>query len=122
VGGTIDSEGGDQSGLFWTPKNLDRATAVLNFLTDFADWLVDRYQAVALNPWRTASPSEQIAYWRRFDKRRPQLLLMHTQGVERATANAGQMRAVRVAIGYGICSKRDSQLRPIAPRPTCMNG
>lgn len=97
VGGTIDSEGGDQSGLFWTPKNLDRATAILNSLTVFADWLVDRYQATALNPWRTASPAEQIAYWRRFEKHRPQSLLMHTQGVERATAKAGQMRAIKVA-------------------------
>lgn len=95
--GTIDPEGRDQSGLFWTPKNLARATAILNSLTLFADWLVDRYQATALNPWRTASPAEQIAYWRRFEKRRPQSLLMHTQDVQRATANARQMRAVRVA-------------------------
>ncbi|GGC23896.1 gamma-mobile-trio recombinase GmtY [Pseudoduganella buxea] len=97
VTGTIDPEGGDQSELFWTPKNLGRATAILNSLTVFADWLVDRYQATALNPWRTASPGEQIAYWRRFEKYRPHSLLMHTQGVERATANAERMRAVGVA-------------------------
>jgi hypothetical protein len=97
VGGTIDYEGVDQSGLFWTPKSLDRATVILNSLTVFADWLVDRYQATALNPWSAASPGQQIAYWRRFEKRRPQSLLMNTQGIERATANARQIRAVRIA-------------------------
>ena len=30
VSGAIDQYGRDVSGLYWTPKNLDRATAVLN--------------------------------------------------------------------------------------------
>lgn len=97
VSGTIDQYGRDVSGLYWTPKNLDRATAVLNALTGFADWLVDRYQSTAINPWRTASAAEQLAYWRRFEKRRPQSLLMHAHSAERATAHAGKARAVRVA-------------------------
>lgn len=97
VGGSICPDGSDPSGLFWTPKNLDRATAIMNALTGFADWLVDRYQTTAINPWRTASPAEQLAYWRRFEKRRPRSLLMHTQGVERASERAGKVRAIRVA-------------------------
>lgn len=97
VGGTIRVDGADPAGLFWTPKNLDRATVIMNALTGFADWLVDRYQATILSPWRAASPAEQLAYWRRFEKRRPRSLLMHTLGVERACEKAGKTRAVRLA-------------------------
>lgn len=97
VAGTIGVDVADPAGLFWTPKSLDRATAIMNALTGFADWLVDRYQSTALSPWRSASPAEQLAYWRRFEKRRPRSLLMHTQGVERAGEKAGTTRAVRLA-------------------------
>lgn len=97
VSGTIGADGADPSGLFWTPKNLDRATAIMNALTGFADWLMDRYQTTALNPWQTASPAEQLAYWRRFEKRRPRSLLMHTQSADRASEKAGRTRAVRLA-------------------------
>ncbi len=97
IGGSISADGSDPSGLFWSPKSLERATTIMNAMTSFADWLVDRYQTTAINPWKNASPAEQLAYWRRFERRRPYSLLMHTQSVERATAQAGKIRAIRIA-------------------------
>ncbi|MFB9127789.1 site-specific integrase [Paraburkholderia dipogonis] len=78
VGGTTDAAGSDQSGLYWEPRSVSRATTLLNAVTAFSDWLVNRYATTALNPWRAASVAEQIAYWRRFEKRRAHSLLRHT--------------------------------------------
>ncbi len=96
VGGTIDRKGGDPSGLYWEPKTLARATVALNAVTSFSDWLVSRYSASALNPWRAASVAEQIAYWRRFETRRASSLLMHTDDREKKLARSKITRMVRV--------------------------
>ncbi len=94
--GTIESDGNDLSGLYWTPKKIARSTAILNSLTGFSDWLVNRYDTTAINPWRQASVAEQIAYWRRFDKRRSHALLMHTYDKDDAIARSKLARSVRV--------------------------
>lgn len=78
VGGTVTGMAQDSSGLYWEPKSLSRATILLNALTAFSDWLVNRYDATPLNPWRGANIAERIAYWRRFDIRRAHALLAHT--------------------------------------------
>lgn len=96
VGGTIDQDGNDTSGLYWEPKSLSRSKLQLNALTAFSDWLVNRYDSTPLNPFRAASLSEQIAYWRRFDKRRTHALLSHTYGREEALARSGEARQVGV--------------------------
>lgn len=96
VGGTIDQAGDDPSGLYWEPRSLSRATALLNGVTLFSDWLVNRYDTTPINPWRAASVSEQIAYWRRFDKRRTHALLAHTYGQDEAIARSKIARTVSV--------------------------
>jgi hypothetical protein len=96
VGGTINLEGMDQSGLYWEPKSLARATVALNAVTTFSDWLVNRYASTALNPWKVASIPEQIAYWRRFEQRRATALLRHTMGRAAHEDAASQARAVQI--------------------------
>jgi integrase len=96
VGGTINQEGEDLSGLYWEPKSIARSTVILNAVTAFSDWLVNRYATTALNPWKTASMAEQIAYWRRFEKRRAHALLRHT--MDRADHVAAAQRARTVQI------------------------
>lgn len=96
VGGTIDVTGTDVSGLYWTARSLARATFLLNAVTAFSDWLVNRYAATALNPWRGASAAEQIAYWRRFEKRRAHSLLMHTADRDKELSRSQVARAVRI--------------------------
>lgn len=96
VDGTIDQAGDDQSRLFWEPKSIARATLLLNAVTDFSDWLVNRYVATALNPWKTANLAEQIAYWRRFEKRRAHALLRHTMSSVTHESRAKLARTVQV--------------------------
>jgi integrase len=96
VGGTMNLEGNDSSGLYWEPKSIARATMALNAVTAFSDWLVNRYATTALNPWTNASVAEQIAYWRRFENRRAYALLRHTMSRANQAAAALQTRAVRV--------------------------
>lgn len=96
VGGTLNMQGVDPSGLYWEPKSIARSTVILNATTAFSDWLVERYATTALNPWKTASVAEQMAYWRRFEKRRVNALLMHTFDRENAVERAKIARAVRV--------------------------
>lgn len=96
VGGTAGLDGCDTSGLWWEPKTIDRATALLNAATSFSDWLVKRYATTALNPWKTASMTEQMAYWRRFDKRRAGSILAHTASREKVEAQAKNARQVQI--------------------------
>lgn len=96
VGGTIGLDGNDPTGLYWEPKSLSRATLLLNAVTAFSDWLVNRYDTTPLNPWKTASVAKQMAYWRRFDKRRAHALLSHTYGREEILERSRQARTVAV--------------------------
>lgn len=97
VYGTIGLDGDDASGLYWEPKSLSRATLLLNAVTSFSDWLVNQYDATPLNPWKNASISEQMAYWRRFDQRRAHALLSHTydRAALEAASNQSRFTAVR---------------------------
>ena len=35
IGGSISADGSDPSGLFWSPKSLERATTIMNAMTSF---------------------------------------------------------------------------------------
>ncbi|TDG03936.1 site-specific integrase [Paraburkholderia guartelaensis] len=96
VGGTIELGGDDPTGLWWEPKTTARATMLLRQITNLSDWLVTRYSAKALNPWTTASWAEQIAYWRRFDRRHAAALLAHTAYREAVTERAKASRTVKI--------------------------
>mgnify|MGYP002619825712 FL=1 len=75
VAGTVSLDGEDPSGLFWEPKSTSRAIHLLGAATSFSDWLANRYGVQPLNPFKEATISDQIAYWRRIDKRKPHTLL-----------------------------------------------
>jgi len=75
VAGTVNLDGSDPSGLFWEPKSVSRAKHLLGAATAFSDWLENRHGMQALNPVREATIAEQIAYWRRLDRRKPHALL-----------------------------------------------
>ncbi|MGA4313682.1 gamma-mobile-trio recombinase GmtY [Ralstonia nicotianae] len=96
VGGTVDRNGDDSTGLYWEPKTPSRAMLLLNAVTAFSDWLVNRFDTTPLNPWRSSSMAERIAYWRRFDKRRARALLAHTYGRDETAARSAMARTVSV--------------------------
>ena len=96
VGGTIDINGDDSSNLYWEPKSTSRVTLMLNLLTTFSDWLVNKTDSTAINPWRRATMAEQIAYWRRFDRRKASALLSHTYGKESVIEKSQMARTVAI--------------------------
>ena len=75
VAGTLDLNGNDPSELFWESKTVSRARNLLRAVTAFSDWLENRHGTRRINPWRDASIGEQIAFWRRLDKRNANSLL-----------------------------------------------
>lgn len=95
-GGTVSLDAGDSSGLWWQPKSVARASTLLNAVTAFSDWLVNRYAASPLNPWVAASWAEQIAFWRRFDRRHAAALLSHTAYRDTVSDRAKLQRSVRM--------------------------
>jgi len=107
VGGTISQDGKDPSGLFWEPKSVSRATRLLQSVTAFSDWLVNRYGTKAINPWRDASVAEQIAFWRRLDNRKAYALLGYARYRSDLQEQAGRSRRVsiqRKSITSGLAS------------------
>ena len=99
VAGTLNLEGRDPSGLFWEPRTVSRARRLLGSVTAFSDWLTNRYGARPLNPTREATIAEQIAYWRRLDKRKPHALLGYT------TYRSDHHRRAEIARTVGIRRK-----------------
>lgn len=91
VGGTLDLNGNDPSGLFWESKTVSRAGNLLRAVTAFSDWLENRHGTRRINPWRGASIGEQIVFWRRLDKRNANSLLgyanYHSDNQTRAEAS-----------------------------------
>lgn len=96
VAGTINLNGEDLTDLYWEPKSLSRATHLLNSVTAFSDWLVNRYETTPINPWRKASWGEQIAYWRRFDQRRTHALLSHSYSREESIIRSKETKIVSI--------------------------
>ena len=96
VRGTIDSDGCDHSELFWEPKSVSRAKRLLGAVTAFSDWLENRYGASRLNPTRTATLAERIAYCRRLDKRKPHALLGYASYRSDHRHRASTVRAVGI--------------------------
>jgi len=96
VGGTLDLNGDDPSGLFWEPKTVSRARNLLRAITAFSDWAENRYGTRPLNPWRGASISEQIAFWRRRDKRNANSLLGYASDRSDNQARAQTRRVVAI--------------------------
>jgi hypothetical protein len=96
VGGTLDLEGRDPSGLFWEPRSVSRARHLLGAVTAFSDWLENRNGVRPLNPLREATVAEQIAYWHRLDRRKPHALLGFATYRSDHQARARMVRSVDI--------------------------
>jgi len=96
VGGTLDLDGNDASKLFWESKTVSRARNLLRAVTAFSDWLENRHGTRRINPWRDASIGEQIAFWRRLDKRNANSLLGYASYRSNNQARAKISRVVTI--------------------------
>lgn len=77
--GTYEGEE-DRFGLGWRSTSDKNLKGLLESLIEFSDWLSRRYGAAMLNPIHNdASPSDQIIFWRKWNKQKARTLLSHTK-------------------------------------------
>lgn len=79
--GTVSDAGADPSGLFWLPSSYNNVKTLAKAACDFSDWLVQRRNAVPLNPLRDRTVGELICFWRRWNTARAGSLLAHVKSV-----------------------------------------
>ena len=91
--GTI-RDGDDPAGLWWHPRTAARAKKLVTLVCEVSDWLAEHYGATPINPFtRTASMSEQIAFWRRWNTQKAtSSLLGHVKAPGQAAARAKKAR------------------------------
>lgn len=91
--GTYDQEE-DKFGLGWKARSFKNSKGLLDALLAFSDWLSLRYGATMLNPiHNNASPSDQIIFWRKWNKQKASALLAHTKSQRAAKERSYVTRA-----------------------------
>ncbi|MEZ2738003.1 gamma-mobile-trio recombinase GmtY [Comamonas jiangduensis] len=92
--GTI-REGDDPTGLWWHARKQQRVKRLLSLVCEISDWLHQRYETDAINPFnRPASVAEQIAFWRRWNTAKSASLLNHVKNWAAAESTSKMARAV----------------------------
>lgn len=76
--GTAGQNGLDPSGLYWKGHSDKRVAKLVGQLSEFSDWMAKHYGTKPLNPWRTATRSEEILAWGAWHHRRDRSFLGHT--------------------------------------------
>ncbi len=93
--GTINEEGYDPSGLYWLPKRINTANALLFALTEFSDWLHKEYGAVQLNPWRDATKFEERLNWMALINKSHRCFLGHLDSASKMSEIAKKARNIK---------------------------
>lgn len=93
--GTIGSDGLDPSGLYWRPRSTRSANRLIGCLTEFSEWVADRYGVEQLNPLASASRYEEQLRWAAFQQRHARAFLAHTWDKAAAKENT---RLARTAV------------------------
>jgi hypothetical protein len=92
--GTV-RDGDDPTGLWWHPRTGARAKKLIALACEVSDWLATHHGADPINPFmRRASPSEQIAFWRRWNTEKATSLLGHTKATSQVADRARKARVV----------------------------
>ncbi len=90
-------DGRDDSGLNWTPVSDANLRRLSRCLLEFSDWLSLRFGATMLNPIHNqATFTDQLIFWRRWDRRKAGSFLAHAKSRSRAETEASQGRRMRL--------------------------
>lgn len=76
--GTVGNDGTDASGLYWNGLSPQVVTTLVKGVSDFSDWMARELDTRPLNPWRTATRSEEMLSWAAWHQRRDRAFLAHT--------------------------------------------
>lgn len=87
----------DSSELFWSPRRLDDASAILSHITAYTDWLSEQegYDSQRVNPFRNANHVEQRLNWCAYYHKKSRVFLNHLDGVNTSTQLLKMVREVR---------------------------
>ncbi len=99
VDGTIDPYTlSDPSGLFWSPRKLEDARALLSLITSYTDWLVVQpgYDGQRINPFRKANSAEQRLNWCAYYHKKNNVFLNHLICNEVIRRELSFVREIRV--------------------------
>ena len=94
--GTV-RDGEDPTGLYWTGSSKARADLMLAYVCNFSDHIVRKSGAGGLEARRPTTPSEQIAYWRRWNTGRASDIQRHQAPNAKARSGALTISRVRRA-------------------------
>jgi hypothetical protein len=107
--GTV-RDGDDPTSLWWYPRSIRRARKLLHSVCTVSDWLADKYEAIAINPFtRPATLSEQIAFWRRWNSKTASQLLSHLVGRKEAETKSKRARRDSLPCGQPPTPNTKSQ-------------
>lgn len=89
----------DTSQLFWAPRKLDDAKALLSLITNYTDWLITQpgHEGQRINTFRKATSAEQRLNWCAYFHKKNNLFLNHLGGDEEARRKLNFIREVSVA-------------------------
>ncbi|MBP7780446.1 MAG: site-specific integrase [Burkholderiaceae bacterium] len=76
--GTVDKDGMDPSGLYWSGRNPALVRQLVSQLSEFSDWMAKQQGTEPLNPWRQATRSEERLAWAAWYHKRDRAFLAHT--------------------------------------------
>lgn len=94
--GTAALNGLDPSGLYWNARGPKLVHQLVQQLSDFSDWLEEQQGGAPLNPWRSATRSEEQLSWAAWHHRKNRLFLSHQMGRDVARLEASRIRSLNL--------------------------
>lgn len=82
-------EGRDMYGLNWASISNTNLKRLIGCLLEFSDWLTERFGTTMMNPiHKWATYTDQLIFWRKWNKQKAGSLLAHTKSHHRASTEA----------------------------------
>ncbi|MCD4484806.1 site-specific integrase [Chromobacterium vaccinii] len=91
--GTVGVDGNDPSDLYWDARTPAVVRVLVNHLSNFSDWMAQKYGTTQLNPWRQATRAEEQLAWAAWQHQKNRAFLGHTMSVDPAALKVSQARS-----------------------------
>lgn len=89
----------DESGLYWRPRKINDAKALLAHITSYTDWLAEQpdYMAVRANPFRKATHVEEHLNWCAYYQKAANVFLNHLHPPSQSAEAHALSRSVKTS-------------------------
>lgn len=106
--GSIGEDGIDPSGLYWSKKSPGTAGPLIHRLSEFSDFMADKFGTKPLNPFRQATSHEEHLNWAAYQHKKARGFLAHIWKTELGKKDAGKTRRTK---GGGSLSSTRSETK-----------